>query len=383
MHQARLTWGAALLATALATPGDAAAPRFPLGAYLGNPNSGSAAAEAAFEASYATFAAALRTPPSLIVTYVDYAQPVANWPANASWQAYSNRVSPDAHRLLPVIGLPMASIAAGSALPDQQFRAFAAGTYDSEIRGVVAAWAQQGFHTLAVRPGWEMNIPGNTFAGSDAQSQADWVGAFRHIYRVLHAAAASNNVSLRVLWNPNITNYDNYGTRTALYPGNDFVDVIGADIYADMYPYSDGGNPPTYHDWATGGEDTSVAQFIANPVNRRHYWSWPAATRYNNDSSQGHNLSLSVLIGFAKQHGKPFAVPEAGAGNCDAGRDVCDDPTFPAWLASRLQAAANNGGPIAFVDVWNSNGGGNYEFSFAADGKPLEAAAWGHAFGPH
>ena len=373
----------AVLATIVSMPLiSAASPRFPLGAYLGNPNSGSAPAEAYFEASYHTFTAALRTPPSLIVTYVDYTQSVANWPGNASWQASSNAISPDARGLLPVIGLPMASIAGGSALPDQQFQAFAAGTYDSEVKGVVTAWAQQGFHTLVIRPGWEMNLPGNTFAGSDAQSQADWVSAFRHIYRVLHAAAASEGVSLRVVWNPNSTNYDNYNTRTALYPGDAFVDVIGADLYANMYPYSDGGSPPTYHDWATGGEDTSVAQFIANPINRQHYWNWPAATRYSNDSSGGHNLSLSVLLFFAQAHGKPFAVPETGAGDCDAGNDVCDDPTFPAWLAARLQIAVNQGEPIAFVDIWNSNGGGNYEFSFGYDHKPQEAASWGRFLGP-
>ncbi len=383
MSYLRQSWGSALLATTISMSfGSAAAPRFPTGAYLGNPNSGDPSAEAAFEASYATFKAALHKAPSLIVTYVDYTQTVANWPGNASWQAYSNAVSADAKHLLPVIGLPMASIAGGSASPDQQFQAFAAGTYDSEVSGVLAAWANQGFRTLVVRPGWEMNIPGNTFAGSDAQSQADWVRAFRHIYGVLHAAAAQNGVSLCVVWNPNITNYDNYSTRTALYPGDAFVDAIGADAYADIYPYSDGGNPPTYHDWATGGEDTSIAQFIASPINRYHYWNWPAATRYNNDSSGGHNLSLSVLIGFARQHGKPFAVPETGAGNCSGGHDVCDDPTFPNWLAERLQIAANNAMSIVFVDIWNSNGGGNYEFSFSSDGKPQESAAWGHAFDP-
>ena len=75
-------------------------------------------------------------------------------------------------------------------------------------------------------------------------------------------------------------------------------------------------------------------------------------------------------------------MPETGAGNCNAGTDVCDDPTFPAWQASRLQIAANNATAIDFVNVWNSNGGGNYEFSFGADHKPLEAASWGRALGP-
>ncbi|MGI4953537.1 MAG: carbohydrate-binding domain-containing protein, partial [Janthinobacterium lividum] len=36
---------------------------------------------------------------------------------------------------------------------------------------------------------------------------------------------------------------------------------------------------------------------------------------------------------------------------------------------------------IAFVNPWDSNGGGNYEFSYASDGKPNEAAAWAKYFG--
>jgi hypothetical protein len=37
--------------------------------------------------------------------------------------------------------------------------------------------------------------------------------------------------------------------------------------------------------------------------------------------------------------------------------------------------------PVTFVNIWDSNGGSNYEFSSASDGKPLEAAAWAQYFG--
>jgi len=104
------------------------------------------------------------------------------------------------------------------------------------------------------RPGWEMNLQGPTYAGDSAQSQADWVKAFQHIYTVLHQAAAVDGVNVQLMWNPGATNYSNAEATTNLYPGDSYVDAIGADVYSDTYPFTDSnGVTPTYHDWDTGG----------------------------------------------------------------------------------------------------------------------------------
>lgn len=370
--------GAALQpAQAASTP----ATPFWLGAYLGNPDGSSPSLEAQFETIYQGFNVTMAATPRLIDTYVDYRQTQPNWVGNSSWQAWSNAQSANGRLMRPVIGFPLASIAAGAPSPDAQFQAFASGQYDSVIQGVVQAWVQQGFRHLIVRPGWEMNIQGPTYAGDDAQSQADWVAAFQHVSRVLHETARAAGVTMWVVWNPSVTNYTNANAIANLYPGSSYVDIIGADFYAGMYPFMDSSNPPTFHDWATGGEDTSVAQFIANPVNRAHYWTYPAATKWSNDGSNGHSLTMSALMQFATLNHKPFALPETGAGDSDAGTDVSDDPTFPKWLAQKLTAYRAGGGRVIFVNIWNNNGGGNYEFSSPSDGKPLEAAAWSASFG--
>jgi hypothetical protein len=357
---------------------------FPLGVYLDEPDPGDPSAEAQFEADYTSFVNLMGTTPSYINTYVDNTQPISSWVANSSYQAWSNANSPDASGLTPVIGLPMSSVAAGSGTPDQQYQAFASGQYDSVLTGIVNAWAAQGFTSLVFRPGWEFNLLGPNYAGDSAQEQSDWVAAFQHIYTVLHQAGAADGININVVWNPGVTNYSNAEATTNMYPGNQYVDTIGADMYSDMYPYSDGTNAsgqPEYHDWATGGEDTSVAQLMSNPINQDHYWSYPAATEWSLDSSGGHSQSLDSLIQFAEQQGKPFAVPETGAGNSNSGTDVPDDSAFPQWLSQQLTTAQNNGLPIDFVDLWDSNGGGNYQFSYASDGKPQEAAAWAQYFG--
>ena len=357
---------------------------FPLGAYLGNPNGSDPSAEATFEADYNSFTTTMGTTPTYLDNYVDYTQPIDDWVGNASWQAWSDAQSSDTAAMTPVIALPMASTDSSAGSADAQYQAIAAGDYDSVYQGILQAYVANGYTNLVFRPGWEMNIQGPTYAGDTAQDQADWVAAYKQIYTVLHQEAAALGVTVTVVWNPSVTNYTNANALTSLYPGNAYVDAIGADVYSDIYPYSDGTNSSgqqTYHDWDTGGEDTSVAAFIADPVNREHYWTYPAATEWSNDGSGGHSLSLDQLLAFAEQQGKPFAIPETGAGNSDSGTDVSDDAAFPQWLASQLTTAEGQGETIDFVNLWDSNGGGNYEFSNASDDKPQEAAAWAQYFG--
>ena len=357
---------------------------FPLGVYVGQPNGSDPTAEAIFEATYSGFVATLGTTPTYLDTYVDYTQTQSNWISNASWQAWSDAQSPDAKNMTPVIGLPLASTASGAPSSDTQYRQVASGQYDSVYQGIVQAYAAQGYTTLVLRPGWEMNLQGPTYAGDTAQDQADWVAAYQRVYTVVHQEAANVGINVTVVWNPSATNYSNANAITSLYPGNAYVDAIGADVYSNMYPYSDGNNSagqPTYHDWDTRQEDTSLAQWMADPINREHYWTYPAATEWQNDSSSGHATSLDDLLQFAEQRGKPFAIPETGAGNSNAGTDVNDDAAFSQWLAQQLDTAQAAGETIDFVNIWDSNGGGNYEFSNASDGKPLEAAAWAQYFG--
>ncbi len=354
---------------------------FALGAYLGNPDNSSTANQQAYQAEYDSFTKLMGAAPQFLTTFVDQRQAVSQWVGNSMWAADSAAQSAPSKTMTPVIALPLSSTAAGAATSDQQFQLFASGQYDGVIQGIVKAWANAGFSSLVFRPGWEMNLQGPTYAGDSAQSQADWVKAFQHVYTVLHQAAAADGVAMQVVWNPGTTNYSNAAATTNLYPGDAYVDQVGADVYSDAYPFSDGGSTPTYHDWDTGAEDTSTAQFLADPVNRTHYWSLPAATEWSSDGSGGHSQSLASLIQFAQQHGKPFAVPETGAGNSNAGTDVSDDAAFPQWLAQQLTTAQAAGTTVSFVDLWDSNGGGNYEFSSSTAGKTAEAAAWAKYFG--
>ncbi len=360
---------------------------FTLGVYLGNPNGSDPNAEQAFEQSYASFVSTMGVAPTYVSSYVDSSRPIVAWVGNEQWQAWSNAQSPIAKSMIPVLSLQMSSTDANAGTPQHQFRDFANGKNDYIMSQIVDVWAQYGFNKLVVRLGVEMNVRTPGYAGDSAASQAMWVRAFQHVSGVLRREAKAHNMSLQVMWNPDTTGYTGPEATANLYPGDQYVDMIGADMYADMYPFNDSFNPDTIHDWDTGAEDYSFDQWVADPINRAHYWSYPAGMfNLSNgtpclDCSGGHSQSLDSLIAFALLHHKPFAVPEAGAGHSNGGVDVNDDGNFPLWLAQELTTAQANGLKVAFVTVWDSNGGGNYEFSYPSDGKPEEAASWAKYLG--
>ncbi|WP_426434887.1 Ig-like domain-containing protein [Bradyrhizobium genosp. P] len=365
---------------------DPPATPFALGVFVGNPNYYVASEEATFEANFNAFSTLMGTKPQYLDQFGDQTQPISQWVGQASWDAESVARSAVLQNVIPVIGLPMSSTAAGSPTADQFYQAFAAGTYDSVLQGMVKAWASNGFTTQIWRPGWEMNVSTMpSYVGNDAATQADWVKAFQHIYTVLHAAGQADGVNIQVMWNPDVTNYSNAGNviQTA-YPGNQYVDILGADVYGDLYPY---GSHAQLYDWDKSGQvlnspnpvyDTSLQQWAADPVNLEHYYTYPASNQWSLDGSAGHATTLQQLIDLAKSSGKPLAIPETGAGNTADGAGVIDNPTFVQWLSQTLR---QSGVPISFVNIWDSNGGGKYEFSNASDGKPLEAAAWAEYFG--
>lgn len=359
---------------------------FPLGVFVGNPNYYDMGEEASFETNFNAFSDLMKTKPQFLDQYSDQRLPVSGWVGQASWNAASMAQSPVLKSVTPVIGLPMSSTASGSETPDQFYRDFAAGKYDSVLKGMVKAWADHGFATQIWRPGWEMNIDTMpSYAGNDAATRGDWIKAFQHISTILHAAGKAEGVSVQVAWNPSVVNYSQAGNviQTA-YPGNQYVDIIAADVYGDVFPY---GSPTHLYDWDKSGQvlnsshpvyDSSVQQWASDPVNLQHYYTYPAANQWSLDGSVGHATTLQQLIDLAKSTGKPFAIAETGAGNTHDGARLTDNPTFVKWLADTLH---QSGVRVSFVNIWDSNSGGQYRFTSSADHKPLEAAAWAKYFG--
>lgn len=352
-----------------------ASTEFPLGTYVGNPNGNDPAAEASFEQQFNSFVATMGATPQFMDGFVDYTQDPSQWASNASWTAWSWASSPVVGTsITPVIGVPMADNESWND-PDQFFQGIISGEYDADYQGIVDAWAQNGFKTVYFRLGYEMDgsfMP--WYVGDDPQTQADWVAAFQHLSTLMKQEGEADGITVKIVWNPSDINWTSTDIAS-LYPGNQYVDVIGTDIYSPQYPLD-------LTDWASGGttQDATFAQWLANPVNREHFWTYPSATQWDPDGQAGVGWSLQDTINLALANNKPIAIAETGAGGDGTTDGPVDDPAFPAWLASELSQPGMP--PVAFVNIWDVDlSDGDWDFTSPDAGKPQEAAAWAQYFG--
>ncbi|HUZ55969.1 MAG TPA: glycosyl hydrolase [Streptosporangiaceae bacterium] len=99
----------------------------------------------------------------------------------------------------------------------------AAGHYDSLIRAT--AREMKALHgPVMLRWFPEMDLRPNRH---DSISPASFIAAWRHMHAIFAAAGATN---VRWVWCPNISAFRE-GTAQSYYPGNSYVDWIGADGY--------------------------------------------------------------------------------------------------------------------------------------------------------
>ena len=299
-----------------------------LGAYIGLPddsntpdpyypglNYNTAAAD-----QFASFTSAMGQAPGLMNTYVDYTLPEADWVSQSQWAASSWAADSWAASEIPAIGIPMASQGENA---DTSFKNIISGGEDSIFNGIFQTWANAGFKDFYIRPGWEMN--GNWFPWSVTSSNAaDFVAAFQHIANLAHAFSGA---TIQVVWNPNVG--ASAVPPAQIYPGNQYVDVVGLDTYGPPY---DSGNPP------------------------------------GNTSTDPNTFTLLDALAVAKANVKPFAIPETGG----------FDPAYISALANTISQSTV---PVSFVSIWDTDdGNGNYSWSNPSDNQAAAAAAWKAAF---
>jgi hypothetical protein len=175
----------------------------------------------------------------------------------------------------------------------------AAGDYDSYFRAVAQDLVRRRLQGCTIRLGWEFN--GNWmpwFAGNDPRS-------FRTYWRRAVDIFRRESDSFRFDWCATLGLKD-METELA-WPGNDYVDVIGADVYNEWWNYPS-----------------------RNDVQRRWHdeYLW---TRYG----------LQWQISYAREHNKQVSFPEWGTRPVSAhgGRGGGDDPFFVEQLAAWFDGA--------------------------------------------
>jgi hypothetical protein len=179
-----------------------------------------------------------------------------------------------------------------------------------------------GDETLYLRLGWEFNMYGKNSAqytwGADYENSDDWKKYWRNIVTIFHETLPNAKIvwciglDLNDRWdgaNPD----PNHISDDQLYPGDEYVDVIGIDKF-DFYP-----------------------SLLNNSWNNWYYDIY-----LGGDEVNGHGLRFCST--FARNHGKPLSFPEWGL--VDAAADSKsygnDDPYYIARMYEFITDPQNN-----------------------------------------
>jgi hypothetical protein len=160
--------------------------------------------------------------------------------------------------------------------------AITSGSQDATIARVADAVKALKSRVL-VRFAYEMDQPksGPRYLGSPS----DFIAAWRHVYAVFQARGATN---AKFVWAPIAANFKN-GVAQSFYPGNRYVDWIGADGY-NWYPGQAGSKWTTFGDifsafyaWAAPRgkalivAETGVQEDPADPARKAAWFADAAA----------------------------------------------------------------------------------------------------------
>ncbi len=192
-----------------------------------------------------------------------------------------------AHRVYSVPMLPLQQSAS--------LTAEANGDYNSKFKTVAQALINGGDGSSTIRLGWEMT--GDWYPWYGGANPSAFISAWRQIVTSMRSVSGAH---FTFDFNVALHNFD----PSKLYPGDAYVDLIGADNYDDSFSYS---YPATDH--------VKVWAHIA-----------------------GDGFGLDWLGNFAKSHGKRMSFPEWGVSQRCDGHSGGDDPYFMQqfhnWMAS-------------------------------------------------
>ncbi len=169
-------------------------------------------------------------------------------------------------------------------------KAGASGRYDESFRKVGRSLVANGYPDAIVRIGWEAN--GEWMAWSGAKDPASYRLFWRRIVEVMRETPGQKFL---FEWCPNVGLHAI--APILLYPGDDVVDVIGLDVYNEVWQ-------PIFED-----PERRWIYLVEQPYGLRWHKT------------------------FAEQRGKPISFPEWGTGTRPDGHGAGDDPRFVAGMA--------------------------------------------------
>lgn len=211
-----------------------------------------------------------------------------------------------------------ATTAAGRAQAATNLQATAAGTYDAQYRRAATYLQRGGFPDAIVRLGWEFD--GTWFPWSAHGNEARFVSAYRHVVDVFRSVSPT----FRFDWNGDAGLLQH---ETDAYPGDDYVDIVGLDVYDKGLPVS--WNPDT------------------------KFWTDPAA------ALEWDVRNLRFQRDFAASHHKQVSYPEwalTGVSATATRKVGGDDPTFVKGMSDWMRSLPANGpGSLAYQSYFDED----------------------------
>jgi len=209
----------------------------------------------------------------------------------------------------------------------------AAGSYNANYYKIAQGLVSGGDGYSTIRLGWEGN--GNWYPWYGGNDPAAFAGAYRQAVTAMRSVPGAHftfdfNISLGAA-NP-----------TAMYPGDSYVDIIGADLY----DYSWASNFPA-------SDHTAV-------------WNQLLTMNYG----------LNWLSSFAASHGKRMSIPEWGLSyRCDDNHGGGDDPYFVSAVHSWI--ASHN---VAYESYFNADDSSCHRYSLTEGNFPNAAVTYKQLF---
>ncbi len=264
-----------------------------------------------------------------------------------AFQVVSNRTTLVESIPLAFGGFVDATTAAGQATARAGLQASANGSNDSLYQQAATSMRAGGFGDAIIRLGWEFD--GGWMPWSSNGNNALWVSAFQHVVNVFRSVSPN----FRFDWNGDPGWLQG---QMGAYPGDNYVDIIGLDVYDKGLGVAWNSSTQTWAD-----PNAAFAKIIPN---------------------------LEFQRDFAITHGKQVSYPEwalAGGGSESAGNAGNDDPTFIQGMFDWMNSLPSSGaGSLAYHSYFNEDAAqdGNHMLSHFPQAQARFKALFGGSSSP-
>jgi hypothetical protein len=225
------------------------------------------------------------------------------------------------------LGLPMLPKGDSTSLAEG-----AQGKYDDVFEDIAKTLIATGNADAIIRIGWEFN--GGWFPWAAAKDPNNYVVFWRRIVSIFRKVPGAN---FRFDWCAG--HGANQFPPDKVYPGDDVVDIIGLDVYDQI--------------WNKSAENAE-ARWI-------QYEYSPFGLRWQRD--------------FARAHGKLMSYPEWGTGDRPDGHGGGDNGYFVRKMAEWIKS-----NPVEYHGYWDYKAG-DYDAMISDGRRPNAASAFKRAFG--